>query len=297
MNVLITGANGFLGKYIFDYFSSTDNKVYSLSRNANDYKIDLKNEIPNFNENFELIIHAASLAHLFDNPNNNKNLYYEVNVVGTENLLKGLEKISYPQRFVYISSVAVYGIENGVKINEETMLNATDAYGKSKVQVEEIIQTWCSENNIILTILRLPLVVGFNPPGNLGKMIRSIKSGYYFNIDGGKAKKSMVLAEDVAANIQKASLIGGIFNLTDDYDPTFYEISHLIAKQNKIKYIPNLSLFFAKFLANIGDIFGPNFPFNNKKLNKIISTLTFDTFKAKQAFGWNPTPVLKKLKI
>jgi hypothetical protein len=44
-----------------------------------------------------------------------------------------------------------------------------------------------------LYYLVLPLLVGENPRGNLGVMMRAIDKGYYFNIGGGKARKSMVL--------------------------------------------------------------------------------------------------------
>lgn len=45
------------------------------------------------------------------------------------------------------------------------------------------------QHNVVCTILRLPLLVGTNPPGNLGAMIKGIARGYYFNIGGGKSKK------------------------------------------------------------------------------------------------------------
>jgi nucleoside-diphosphate-sugar epimerase len=202
-----------------------------------------------------------------------------------------------PRSFVFISSVAVYGKEKGLGINENTPLAAVDSYGLSKIKAEQLVVDWCKNNNVICTVLRLPLLVGPNPPGNLAAMIKSIKKGYYFNISGGNAKKSMVLATDVATWILKVSEIGGIYNLTDGYHPTFKELSLTISKQLGKKFVPNLPFFLAIFVAKIGDLIGNRFPINSSKLSKIISPLTFDDSKARKSFGWNPNPVLKGFKI
>jgi hypothetical protein len=137
----------------------------------------------------------------------------------------------------------------------------------------------------------LPLLVDKNPPGNLGAMTRAIQKGYYFNIGGGKAKKSMVLAEDVAKFILKIAPIGGIYNLTDGVHPTFKELSTSIAK----KKLFNLPLRLAKIFAKIGDVLGDKSPLNSIKLKKITSDLTFDDSKAREK-GWNPQAVLDYLK-
>jgi len=224
-------------------------------------------------------------------------LLYESNVRGTENLLNALLKVKKPRIFVFISSVSVYGKTSGVLLNEQNSLSAQDPYGKSKIEAEEIVKNWCDKNNIIWTILRLPLIIGANPHGNLGAMINAIRNGFYFNIAGGTAKKSMVLASDIAKFILKAAEVGGTYNLSDGCHPNFNELSHLISKQLGNSFVPNMPLFVAKLLAFIGDKIGPVFPINSDKLNKITSTLTFDDLKAREAFGWDPTPVLKGFKI
>ena len=164
--------------------------------------------------------------------------------------------------------------------------------GKSKILAEKIIINWCKTNNVKYTILRLPLIVGLNPPGNLGSMIRSIERGYYFNINNGTASKSMVLANDVANFIIKASNNGGVFNLTDGLHPTFNDLSNAISKNRKRHRILNLPYAIAKVLAKFGDIFGQSFPLNTNKLIKITSTLTFDDSKARKSFKWEPKSVV-----
>ncbi len=296
MNCLLTGSSGFLGNLISQEISK-DNALFTLSRSDGHYKINLDTEIADFGRSFDIVIHAAGKAHNIPKTEIEIREFKKTNVIGTLNLLKGLEVSGIPKMFVFISSVSVYGLQNGDDINELCNLNAKDPYGLSKIEAEKIIKIWCKKNNIKYTILRLPLVIGSKPPGNLGSMINAIRKGFYFNIDGGSARKSMVLVSDVSKCILRAAEVGGIFNLTDGYHPNFNELSHLISIQFGKKIVPNMPLFVAKILAFIGDKIGPKFPINSNKLIKITSALTFNDSKAREAFGWNPTPVLKGFKI
>ena len=295
MEVLLTGATGFLGKSI-QVVLSRENSLFSLSRTDGDYKLTIENEIPNFNQAFDLVIHAAGKAHSVPKTQEEKKQFYDVNVLGTQNLLKGLEEVGVPEQFVFISSVSVYGQEFGKNINEKHKLEAKDPYGLSKIEAETLVMEWCKKHNVVCTILRLPLLVGANPPGNLGAMLRAIDKGYYFNIGGGKARKSMVLAEDVAAFISKVAAIGGTYNLTDGIHPDFKKLSVAISKSKNRKAPFNLPLFVAKLMGYVGDLLGNKAPINSLKLKKITSDLTFDDSKARQIVGWEPQGVLDYLK-
>ncbi|MEO6454282.1 MAG: NAD-dependent epimerase/dehydratase family protein [Ginsengibacter sp.] len=289
MKILLTGSSGFLGKVIREVLKG--NEITTLSQSNSDIKVNLIRQIPLL-PNVNMIIHCAGKAHTVPKNNEEKQLFFDVNVTGTSNLLTGLNNAQLPESFVFISSVAVYGRETGILINEDALLLAKDPYGKSKIEAEELIKTWCEANGVICTILRLPLIADSNPPGNLQSMISAIKKGFYFNIAGGKAKKSIVMAKDVAAFIPFAAKNGGVYNLTDGYHPSFCELSKLIAQQTSQKNIFNLPLPVAKLIALTGDLLGSKFPLNSNKLRKIISPLTFDDSKARKALGWNPTQVL-----
>ena len=293
--ILVTGSSGFLGNSICKELG-IDNVVYTLSRSNSTYNYDLINNIPIFNENFDIVIHAAGLAHFIPKTEYEKKSFYNSNILITENLLKALKK-STIKNFIFISSVSVYGLPTGNMISETQPLIATDPYGKSKIYSEFLISSWCKIHNVKLTILRLPLLVGENAPGNLASMIKGIKYGYYFNIANGKAKKSMVMVSDVSKILMTVSEIGGIYNLTDTHHPSFFELSQSISKQLNKKRIFNIPLFIAKIIANIGDLFGNWFPLNNTKLSKLTSSLTFDDSKAKYAFNWNPRKVIDVIKI
>jgi nucleoside-diphosphate-sugar epimerase len=297
LKILLTGSNGFLGKYIYEWLS-LNHQVYRLCRSQTcDFRNDLAECIPSFSQDFEIVVHAAGKAH--STPKNNFEIdqFNKINVQGTLNLLKGLTKISTPKYFVFISSVSVYGLSSGLNISENSPLLANDPYGISKINAEKVIINWCDEHNVKCTILRLPIIVGINPPGNLGDMIKGLKRGYYFNIAGGNAKKSMVLASDVSKFILNAARTGGIFNLTDGKHPSFNELSNHIAKSIRKSFVPDLPYTIAKILGKIGDILGNYFPINSNKFFKITSTLTFDDSKARDAFGWAPVSVLKLFKL
>lgn len=293
MNILITGSSGFLGSILKNGFK--DEKVFELNRRSGDYHCSLAKAIPNFNETFDLVIHSAGKAHSVPKTDIEKQEFYDVNVTGILNLLQGLERTGVPKQFVFISSVAVYGQEFGINISEKHSLGAKDPYGMSKIEAEVLVTDWCKKHNVICTILRLPLLVGKNPPGNLGAMLKAVEKGYYFNIDGGKARKSMVLAEDVAAFIPKLAVSGGIYNLTDGVHPDFNELSIVISKQKKKKPPYNLPMFIAKLMGNVGDLLGNKAPINSMKLKKITSDLTFDDSKARE-LGWKPQSVVEYLK-
>nr|WP_067060500.1 NAD-dependent epimerase/dehydratase family protein [Mucilaginibacter sp. L294] len=297
MNILLTGSSGFLGRNLCQMLPS-DYHLVTLSRSSAAITVDLSTDVPSISTSCQMVIHGAGKAHFIPTTEAEAEEFFNVNVKGTENLLRGLQKSDkLPQYFVYISSVAVYGADTGHMIDETSPLLAKDPYGKSKIEAEQLIQTWCAENEVICTILRLPLMAGPNPPGNLGAMIKGIEKGYYFNIAGGKAKKSMVNIVDIATIIPKVALLGGVFNLTDRYHPNFDELSAKIAKQLNTSKPSNLPFFAAKVLAVVGDLLGNKFPINSNKLEKIMADLTFDDTKAVKVLGWKPKLVLEAIII
>jgi nucleoside-diphosphate-sugar epimerase len=292
-NILfLTGHSGFIGKVLLNELKNKF-KVYTIGRNLkSDIFFDLNQENWSCNFKPDIIIHAAGIAHFIPKTEEQEKLIYKTNVLGTVNFINGLSKNNLPKKFIFISSVSVYGLNQGININENAPLLANDPYGKSKIEAEKVIIKWCKKNDILCTIFRLPLVVGLNPPGNLGAMIKGIKKGYYFNISGGTAKKSMVLVSDIAKFIIKAAEVGGIYNLTDGKNPSLNELSSNISIKTGKSFVPNLPYFFAYILAKLGDIFGSSFPINSYKLRKITSDLTFDDSAARISFGWEPTSVL-----
>jgi nucleoside-diphosphate-sugar epimerase len=291
LEILLSGNSGFLGKHIHKTLFT--HNIMTIGKTNSDYMYDIQNEIDTL-PYFNIVIHSAGKAHFYPKNQKDADDFFNINLNGTKNLLNALN-FSPPDKFVFISSVSVYGLSEGSLIDENTPLLAKDPYGLSKILAESEVINWCKIHNVKYTILRLPLLVGKNPPGNLGKMIKGIKKKMYFNIDGGKSNKSMVLAEDVAKFIITASEIGGIYHLTDGVNPNFYNLSHAIARNYGYSFVPNIPLLLAKIISKFGDNLGSNFPINSNKLDKIIKELTFSDQKARDSFDWRPRSVMDEI--
>lgn len=292
MNILLTGANGFLGNYILKTIS--ERNIITLGLSGCDYNIDLSLTIPEFTESFIKVVHAAGLAHTIPKSEKSGSRFFDINVTGTSNLLKALEKLPHsPEIFIFISTVSVYGVDSGENIDESNPLNGKSPYALSKIRAEELIRVWGEKNNVRTLILRLPLIVGSNSPGNLGTMVRAIRRGYYFRIGDGNAKRSMVLAEDVARFIFNSNDYSGIYNLTDGDHPSIKEITEAIAAHygRKIKVLPQALI---KTIALAGDHLSV-IPLNTLKFRKLTSTLTFSDKKARDELQWSPRPVVKNI--
>jgi nucleoside-diphosphate-sugar epimerase len=288
--ILLTGASGFLGQEIYHRLDK-DNNVHTIGREMNAIqKVNLLHPF-SLNLSFDCVIHAAGKAHLVPKSQVDIQSFWDVNVLGTRNLLSALER-NPPKRFVFISSVAVYGSSSGILLNEQTPVLAKDPYGLSKIQAEKDVTEWCYRNGVICTIFRLPLVYGENPPGNLKAMWDGIRKRYYFNVDGGRVRKSIVHAKDVAQIILPASEVGGIYHLTDGIHPSFQELSFFMGKMVGRSLIPNIPLWLARIIALLGDFFGSKFPLNSEKLSKILTDLTFDDSLAREKFDWNPKSIM-----
>ncbi|MNS16129.1 UDP-glucose 4-epimerase [compost metagenome] len=288
--ILVTGANGFLGKHICQAIPAAE--LCTLSRTDARMAIDICKPFQLPDEQFSTIIHTAGKAHSIPQTEAEEQEFYKVNAEGTKHLLQALEQLStLPKAFVLISTVAVYGLEQGINISEDTPLQASSAYGKSKIMAEATVQQWCRKHHVRCTILRLPLLAGAHAPGNLGKMQHAIQKGRYYNIAGGRAHKSMVLASDVATAIMPLSAIGGVYHLTDGQHPTFAALSQAMAAKAGKKKPLSIPYILARLLAGLGT-FIPGFPLNRSTLEKMTADLTFNDDKARSTGAWAPQSVL-----
>jgi len=298
MNILLTGASGFLGKYISTNLLELNHKIISLGiENTCDITCDLSHEIPTVMGDIDLVIHAAGKAHIIPVTDEEKQSFFDINVQGSINLCLALGKTTLPKALIYISSVAVYGLESGENIAESYPLNGITPYALSKIKAEEYLEYWCSKSNITLGILRPSLIAGKNPPGNLGAMIKGIKAGKYLRIGNGSSRKSVLMADDIAKIIPRLAETGGIYNVCDNHNPSFAELEELIAKQLNKKTPKSIPYWVAKSVALLGELIGNKFPINLSKLNKIVNPLTFSNEKAKRELGWEPLDVIQHFKI
>jgi len=297
MKILFTGANGFLGKNVIPLLRKKGFQVKTFGTSNADYVFDITNTIVPFEEKFDIIFHAAGKAHSIPQNKDEEQLFYAVNFEGTKKLCNALEK-NLPQYFVFISTVAVYGKYFGENIDENTVLDGDTPYAKSKILAERFLTEWCKKKNIKLFILRPSLIAGPNPPGNLRDMINAVKSGRYMNIAGGKARKSIFWIEDFAELTSNfIGKNGGVYNVCDNNNPSFKEISDRIAKVLNKKSPTSIPYFIAKLLAKIGDMFGNKAPINSLRLKKITDSLTFSNEKIRRELNFNPSNVMDKFQL
>lgn len=284
--IILTGFSGFLGTHILNFLQKENYAVTKVGRDiSSDIQYDLytNNKI---NLEADIVIHAAGKAHFIPKTEKEKDDFFKVNYLGTKNLLNSLNSKKL-KAIIFISTVAVYGRETGELIDETSSLIGTSPYAKSKIQAENVLIDFGVNNNVKIIILRLPLITGDNPVGNLYNLTEVIKKGYYFRIGEGKAKRSLVSAKDVARVIPYLFGLNGIYNFTDCNHAMICQIDSIIAKRFKRK-IKKLPTGLMKLIGKLGDVFSV-LPFNSLMFEKLTKSLTFSSDKIFNEINYRPT--------
>lgn len=295
--LLFTGGTGFLGKNVMPLLKEKYEIVTCGITSDDMIKANLAKEVPVLDQHYDVVLHACGKAHVIPKTEAEKKAFFDVNYQGTANLCSALEKVGAPKALVFISTVAVYGLDSGELISEDHPLNGTSPYAQSKIMAERYLSDWCLRHDVTLGILRPSLLAGKNAPGNLGAMVKGIKAGYYVNIAGGNVRKSIMMAEDIAELLPLVAEKGGIYNVCDSYHPTFGEISRSVAKQLGEHAPWSIPYRVAWCVAKVGDLLGRKFPFNSYRLSKMVDSLTFSNEKARRELGWEPKDVLTSYEI
>ena len=117
------------------------------------------------------------------------------------------------------------------------------------------------------------------------------------NIAGGQVQKSILMADDIAILLELAKDKGGVYNVCDTGQPSFGELSVLIAKQLGKRKPISIPYWIAKCLALVGDYLGKKAPINSLRLSKLTQSLTFSNKKAIDTLDWQPMKVIEHFKI
>lgn len=258
----------------------------TLGLNSNDnICCDLTKSTPNFSQCFDIVIHAAGDI--------TPQQADAVNFDGTRRLCQALEA-NPPQALVYISSLSVYGLTEGVDIDETAPLAPVTVYGKSKLKAEQFLTQWCADHDVTLSILRPAMIVGTGMKGTLGAMVKGIASGYYFHIKDNEARRSVIHASDVALAARLIAPVGGVYNLTDRIHPTIHDLAEAIAHRLGDRRIYSLPLRCFEFAARIGNHLS-FIPFSSSKLAQLTNSLTFSSDAISKAIDWQPRDVVNFL--
>src|SRR5215813_3022377 len=302
---LVTGGTGFVGRHLVQNLESRGDAVTLLCRhNTNGHKAILGDlTATNFDlsgQSFSTIYHVAGFAHVLPRTQVERERFFEVNVDGTRNLLKKLEQSErLPESFVLVSSVSVYGRDEGELLDETTPRDAVDPYGVSKCQAEDVVLEWGMVHGVRISIVRLPLVVGSDAPGNLGLMINALRRRRYCGVGPGAARRSMVLAADVSRILPAIAKLGGTFNLTDGYHPSFLELEEALCAALDRRPPFRLPIGAVKTAGRAGEVLNSalnlNLPITTAVARKMTSTLTFSDARARRTLGWRPESVLDNI--
>ena len=300
---LLTGGSGFLGRYLAAGLRRAGFDVAGLGRHAPEgsswIRADLTRPetLPPDAGAFDLAVHAAGLAHQVPHSEAAQRNFFAVNAGGTRHLLAWLARQPHPpRRFVLISSVAVYGREQGELLDEDTPPGARHPYGASKAEAEAAALQWAAECGVRTAILRLPLVWGENAPGNLAAMSAAIARRRYAGIRPGSARRSVVWARDVAEILPAAAEEGGVFHLTDGEHPAIRQFEAAFAARHRVPLPPALPYGLARLLAcaanPVSRLTQGRFPLDSRRFRKLTSSLTFSDERARARLGWKPHAVI-----
>ncbi len=165
-NILITGANSYIGTSVEDYI----NKNY-----PHEYKIDTVDMIDSsWREKdfsaYDTVFHVAGMAHsdVGGASEETRALYYKVNTELTVETAKKA-KAEGVRQFVFMSSAIVYGdsapIGKSKVITADTQPMPANFYGDSKLQAERGILSLC-DDSFAVAVLRPPMIYGKGSKGN-----------------------------------------------------------------------------------------------------------------------------------
>jgi len=223
--ILITGGSGFLGVNLVRYLlTKGTRKIVILDIADFDYA-DVKDKVTFIRgdirdndivemamDNINLVIHTAAALPLYTVDD-----IYSTDVEGLKNLLATAEKVQV-ERFIHISSTAVYGIPDHHPIYEDDPLNGVGPYGKAKIMAEEICLVY-RKRGILIPILRPKSFVGPERLGVFALFYDWAKDGKNFPMIGrGKNRYQLLDVEDLCEAIYlcstlEASSVNDTFNI------------------------------------------------------------------------------------
>jgi UDP-glucose 4-epimerase len=114
------------------------------------------------------VMHFAALS-LVGESVRDPGRYWRVNVTGALNLVEATVAAGIRQ-FVFSSTCAIYGDQDGVVLDEETPQRPINAYGASKKAIEDILANFSLSHGLSYVIFRYFNVAGADPDGQIGEM-------------------------------------------------------------------------------------------------------------------------------
>lgn len=298
----ITGVSGFIGSNL----AKTLSEQFTVTGSGRNYKTPNNHCIDYFSVDWSninsiqknifkftnVVIHCAGLAHNLNNKISYQT-YFKNNVISAVNAFQ-IAKDSGVEKFIYMSSISIFDTSKEImKINDESIPSPTNDYGKSKLVAEKELINKALDSKIELLILRLPMVVGIDSPGNFNRLINFLNHPLPFPLINVNRYRSLLSIESLSSFIFYSILnknINSTFILNLANKPAI-SIKELIENlrlglgvKNFTFKVPEKLLFFSFSLLGIKSLY-----------NKIYGSLEIEPSRAALELGWEPLENLKSI--
>jgi nucleoside-diphosphate-sugar epimerase len=246
MKVVVTGASGFLGRYLIKVLRDSGHEVTAASRSRVEIPgifYALAPELrPSANwrdtlQGGDAVVHLAGLAAV-DGPGNSADLeveYRKVNVEGTRALAKQAAKAGV-KHFVLMSSLHSVAADSDERLSEQTEPRPVSVYGRSKLAAEKGLQEELRTSGCAWTILRPPLVYGRGNQANFDLLLKLVKTGIPLPLASVRNRRSFIYVENLVDLISKclgnAKAFGKVYLPSDGEDVSTPELIRAIARAN-----------------------------------------------------------------
>jgi nucleoside-diphosphate-sugar epimerase len=280
-SIFITGAGGFVGGNIINYFKSE----FTFNKYQQDDSLEIKDDI---------VFHFAGKAHDLKNISNFED-YYKVNTDLTKKIFDCFLE-SKANVFLILSSVKAVADEIDCELTEDYIHNPKTHYGKSKLLAEQYILSKKIPLGKRVFILRPCMIHGPSNKGNLNLLYKIVSKGLPWPLGSFENKRSFCSIDNLCFIINdiitKEDIPSGIYNVSDDEALSTNEIISLISESISRKIIIlKIPKQFINLSAQIGDII--NFMFNTDSLKKLTSSFIVSNKKIK-SFLSSELPISSK---
>ncbi len=279
--IYLTGASGFVGKSVLNYFGG--NRV-NVSKRGDEYKI----------ESSSVVIHLSGKAHDLKNTSS-PDEYYQINTELTKKVFDEF-LASEAKVFITLSSVKAVADEVEYVLTEDHIPNPITHYGNSKLLAEQYILSHPILDSKRVYILRPCMIHGPGNKGNLNLLYSLVSKGLPWPLGSFINSRSYLSVENlcfiIKELIDREDIPSGVYNVADDVPLSTNEVIKMIAEsRGKKARILNLSKKLIKLLALVGDLL--KLPLNSERLQKLTKSYVVSNAKIKSVLG-KPLPVSSK---
>ena len=202
LDVLITGANGFLGSALMRYLATKDGisvrgGVRSNSIHGSNLvgvgEIGPSTDWRSALDGIDVVVHTAAKVHVDASHDSNPEEFLRVNVEGTKELARQAAEAGV-KRFVFISTIKVNGesTQPGRPFTAADEPEPTNNYSLSKRHAEEALQAVCRTSKMEHVIIRPPLIYGPGAAGNFAALAKWMDLGLPLPLAAVRNKRSLV---------------------------------------------------------------------------------------------------------